>query len=74
MLTFLIPGPNQVKNMDVYLEPVIYELMKSWNGIQNVIGISRPIQQRSFTLYGILCWTIHDYPGLSVCSGIYHFY
>jgi len=71
MLTLLVLGPHQVKNMDIYLEPLIDEQMQLWNRIQNMINISRPIQQRSFILYGILCRTIHDYPGLSVYLGMY---
>jgi len=71
ILTLLVPIPHQVKNMDIYLEPLIDELQQLWNGIHNMIDISRPIQQRSFILYGILCWTIHDYPGLSIYSGMY---
>ena len=31
MLTLLVPGPHQMKNMDIYLEPLIDELMQLRN-------------------------------------------
>ena len=33
MLALLIPGPHKVKNMDIYLEPLIEELEIRWRGI-----------------------------------------
>jgi len=56
--------------MDTYLEPVINELRILWKGIE-MYDISRPINQRSFKCYGILCWTIHDYPGLFIYVSMY---
>ena len=41
MLSLLIPGPHKVKNMDVYLEPLIEELEILWEGVQ-VHDVSRP--------------------------------
>ena len=32
-------------------------------------GISCPPSNSSFMLYGVLCWTIHDFPGLGACFG-----
>ena len=69
MLALIVPGRRQVKNMDVYLQPLVDELKELWNGI-NVYNVSRPITaERSFTLYGICAYTTHDYPGLGVCFG-----
>ena len=68
MLTLIVPGKHQVKNMDVYLAPFIDEMQLLWKGI-TMYDISRPPSNRSFMLYGVLCWTIHDFPGLGVCSG-----
>ena len=40
-------GKFQVKGMNVYIEPLIDELLKLWNGI-TMYDVSRPIQQRQF--------------------------
>ena len=72
MLALIVPGRRQVKNMDVYLQPLVDELKELWDGI-NVYDVSRPIAaERSFTLYGICAYTTHDYPGLGVFSGKLH--
>lgn len=68
MLALLIPGQRKVKNMDVYLEPLIDELEDLWKGIK-AYDISRPLHEREFTLHAIVMWTMHDYPGLGECSG-----
>ena len=57
---------GQVKNMDVYLQPLVDELKELWDGIY-VYDVSRPIGiERIFTLYGICAYMTHDYPGLGV--------
>ena len=57
-----------MKNMDVYLQPLIDELKELWEGI-HVYDVSRPIPlEMSFTLYGICAYTTHDYPGLGFFS------
>jgi hypothetical protein len=68
MLTLIVPGKHQVKNMVVYLMPFIDEMQLLWKGII-MYDISCPPSNRSFMLYGVLCWTIHDFPRLGVCSG-----
>jgi hypothetical protein len=68
MLTLIVPGKQQVKNMDVYIVPFIDEMQLLWKGIR-MYDISHPPSNRSFMLYGVLCWTIHDFLGLGVCSG-----
>ena len=66
MLALIVPGRRQVKNMDVYLQPLVDELKELWEGIQ-VYDVSRPIAiERSFTFYGICAYTTHDYPSLGV--------
>ena len=57
-------GKYQVKDMHVYTEPLIDELLKLWVGI-TVHDISRPIGQKQFQFYGILALTIHDAPRLT---------
>ena len=41
MLTLIVPGKQQVNNMDVYLAPFIYEMQLLWKGIR-MYGISHP--------------------------------
>ena len=67
MLTLLVPGKFQVKNMDTYLQPLIEECKSLCNGFV-MRDISRPIQECNFKFHGIICWTMHDYPSLGVCS------
>ena len=63
MLALIVPGRRQVKNMDVYLQPLVDELKALWEGI-HVHDVSRPIAiERSFMLYDICAYKTHDYPG-----------
>ena len=72
MLALIVPSRGQVKNMYVYLQPLVDELEELWDGI-NVYDVSRLIAvERSFMLYGICAYMTHDYPGLGVCSGKLH--
>ena len=49
----------QVKYMNVYIKPLIDELLKLWNGII-MYGVSIPIRQREFQFRALVVWTIHD--------------
>ena len=61
-------GKNQVKDMNIYIEPLIDELLDLWKGV-TMYDISRPIHaQREFEFHAMLVWTIHDDPWLT------HFY
>ena len=62
-------GKYQVKDMNVYIEPLINELLKLWAGV-TMDDISRPIEERQFQFHRILGWTIHDAPGLTHFCGI----
>ena len=74
MLALIVPGRRQVKNIDVYLQPLVDELKELWDGI-NLYDVSRPIAaERSFTLYGTCDYMTHDYPGLGVFSRKLQFY
>ena len=57
-------GKYQVKDMNVYIEPIIGELLRLWNGI-TMYDVSRPIRQRKFQFHAMLVWIIHDAPGLN---------
>lgn len=67
ILALLIPGKYKVKNMDVYMEPLIEELEILWRGI-HVHDISR-LHSEDVLVRGILMWTMHDFPGYGECSG-----
>jgi hypothetical protein len=69
MCTFNQLGKYQVKYMNVYIEPLIDELQKLWDGI-TMYDISRPIGKKQFQFHGILTWTIHDAPGLTHFCGM----
>ena len=59
----------QVKDMNVYIEPLINELLKLWNDI-TMYDISILIGHRQFQFHAMLVWTIHDAPGLTHFSGM----
>ena len=67
MLSLIVLGKRQVEKMDVYLALFIDEIQFLWKGIK-MYDISCPPSNRSFMFYGVLCWTIHDFLGLGVCS------
>ena len=58
MCNFKQLGKYQVKYMNVYIEPLIDELLKLWIGI-TMYNICKPIGEKKFKFCGILLWTIH---------------
>ena len=54
-------GKRKIKDMLVFLAPLIDELKELWRGIE-VIHNSKKCQNLVH-LKGILLWTMHDYPG-----------
>ena len=69
MYNFKQLGKYQVKYMNVYIEPLIDELLKFWANI-TMHDICKPIEQKRFQCRGILLWTIHDAPGLTHFCGM----
>ena len=69
MLLFIKVGKYQVKDMNVYIEPLIDELVELWNGV-TMYDMSRSIGQRQFQFHAILAWKIHDAPGLTHFCGM----
>ena len=61
---FIQLGKYQVKDMNVYIEPLIDDLLDLWNGV-TMYDISRPIGERQFQFCAMLVWIIHDAPGLT---------
>uniref|UniRef100_A0A0A9FM72 Uncharacterized protein n=1 Tax=Arundo donax TaxID=35708 RepID=A0A0A9FM72_ARUDO len=66
MMTLLIPGPNcPGKDIDVFLEPLIEELLELWTGVHTFDAFTG----LKFDLHAAVLWCIHDYPALSTLSG-----
>ena len=63
-------GKFQVKDMNVYIEPLIDELLKLWKGI-TMYDVSRPIRLRKFQFHAMVLWTIHDSIALTHFCGLY---
>jgi hypothetical protein len=69
MCNFKQLGKYQVKDMNVYIEPLIDELLKLLADI-TMYDICKSIEEKKFQLCGILVWTIHDAPGLTHFCGM----
>ena len=62
-------GKYQVKDMNVYIEPLIDELIQLWHGI-TMYDITKTIKQNRFQCCGMLVWKIHDAPRLTNVCGM----
>ena len=73
MLALLIPGRESVRNetFDVYLEPLVEEMLELWAGIP-AYNVTKDVGCRSFQLRAMLLWTIHDFPGYGIVGGFAH--
>ena len=69
LLALHIPSKYKVKDMDVYLPPLVDELKKLWEGIQ-VQDLSHHSGYRQFDLKSILMWIMHDFLGYGECTGL----
>ena len=69
----LIPGKQSVTSdvFDVYLEPVVEELLELWEGVE-AYDVTRKIGDRAFRLRAMLLWTIHDFLGYRTVGGFAH--
>ena len=68
MMRVLIQGPKQPGNdIDVYLRPLVEELLQLWNG--NGVCTWDEHKQDEFNLHALLFVTINDWPALSNLSG-----
>jgi hypothetical protein len=66
IMSLLIPGPTSPgKDFDLFLEPLIEELLELWIGVSTYDAFSA----RKFNLRAAVLWCIHDYPALSTLSG-----
>jgi hypothetical protein len=65
-MSLLIPGPTSPgKDFDLFLEPLIEELLELWNGVSTLDACTG----KKFDLHAVVLWCIHDYPALSTLSG-----
>jgi hypothetical protein len=73
ILALLIPNFFFVTldNFDVYLQHIVEELQQLWEGI-TAYDVLKPMGSRTFTLKGILLWTIHDFFGYGCVVGVAH--
>ena len=69
-LSLLIPGPKAPtsETMDVYLKPLVRDLLQLWHGIP-ALNMAKEMGSRSFVMRGILMWTVHDFPAYGLISG-----
>ena len=65
-MALLIPGPTcPGKEFDLFLDPLIDDLLELWNGVHTYDALT----QKTFNLRAAVLWCIHDYPALSTLSG-----
>nr|XP_040254317.1 uncharacterized protein LOC120972841 [Aegilops tauschii subsp. strangulata] len=67
MMSLLIPGPESPgKDSDVFMEPLIEELLHLWTGVPTYNALS---PEEKFNLRAAIIWSIHDFPALHTLSG-----
>ena len=65
-MSMLIPGPKGPGNdIDVYLEPLVDELMQLWAGVDTYDVVTK----KNFFLRAALLWTMHDLPAYAYLAG-----
>jgi len=66
-LVLLIPGPQAPATavIDIFLEPLVEDLLLLWEGVP-AVDMSKPIGRRRFTLRAILLWWVHNFPVYSL--------
>jgi hypothetical protein len=66
MMALLIPGPHSLgKDFDVFMEPLVEELLLLWEGVSTFDALSPD----KFDLRVAIIWCIHDFPALHTLSG-----
>jgi hypothetical protein len=73
MLCLLILGKQSVTSecFDVYMEPLVEELLELWSGVL-AFDITGEEGLHNFMLRAMLIWTIHDFPGYGTVGGFVH--
>jgi hypothetical protein len=52
-----------MNNMDIFLQPLVDELLELLNVGVHALDFSKQKGNRSFTLWAMVMWTINDFPG-----------
>ncbi|WVZ84337.1 hypothetical protein U9M48_031378 [Paspalum notatum var. saurae] len=61
MMALLIPGKEcPRKDIDVFLEPLVEELLELWKGVPTIDALTG----KSFNMHAAVIWCIHGYPVL----------
>ncbi len=63
ILALIMPGPKAPKNPDVYMQPLIDELLRLWEGVQCYDVTRAQDNEGRFILRAMIIWTITDWPG-----------
>jgi hypothetical protein len=59
------------ENIDVFLAPLVEELLELWDGVDTFDASARSLQEGStFKIRAILMWTISDFPVYGLISGL----
>ena len=67
MMSLLIPGPESPgKDFDVFMEPLVEELLQLWTGVPTYDALS---PEEKFNLRDAVIWSIHYFPALHTLSG-----
>jgi hypothetical protein len=71
MLCLLIPGPRSVSgdNFDVYIAPLLEELLQLWTEGVLMRDAAAWNAESSFILRAMVIWTIHDLPAYGLVAG-----
>ena len=69
MFSFRQLDKYKVKYINVYIKPLIDDLLNLWANI-TMYDICKPIGQKQFQFCGILVWTIHDAPRVTHFCGM----
>ena len=69
-LAVLIPGPkaSTAENIDVFMAPLIRNLLKLWEGVP-IVNMSKPEGERQFNLRALLMWMVNDFPAYGLLFG-----
>lgn len=71
ILALLIPGPDSVtaENIDIFLEPLVDELMELWQYGTETVDAASYGRARVFNMKAMLIMTIHDLEAYSMVNG-----
>jgi hypothetical protein len=71
ILALLIPGPESVtaENIDIFLEPLVDELMELWQYGVETVDAAAYARSRTFNMKAMLIMSIHDLEAYSMING-----